>query len=108
MDLDRVILHQDNAPGHCAQSTQLEISLLGFETLEHLPYSPDLAPMDFRVFPEIKAQLRGKRFDSGMDLQIETQRIVSTFNTAWYEDTYDKWVNRQRKCIAVNGNYVEK
>ena len=82
MDLDRVILHQDNAPGHRAQSTQLEISLLGFETLEHPPYSPDLAPMDFRVFPEIKAQLRGKRFDSGMDLQIETQRIVSTFNTA--------------------------
>ena len=89
IDLDQFILHQDNAPGHRAQSTQLEISLLGFETLEHPPYSPDLAPMDFRVVPEIKAQLRGRRFDSGLELQIETQIIVSSFDNIWYEDTYD-------------------
>jgi hypothetical protein len=44
----------------------------------------------FRVFPEIKAQLRGRRFDSGLELQIETQRIVSSFDNIWYEDTYDK------------------
>jgi hypothetical protein len=50
IDLDQIILHKDNAPGHRAQSTQLEISLLGFETLEHPPYSPDLKPMDIRVF----------------------------------------------------------
>ena len=50
LDLERVILDQDNAPGHRAASTQLEISLLGFEVLEHPSYSPDLAPMDFRVF----------------------------------------------------------
>jgi hypothetical protein len=86
----------------------LEISLLGFETLEHPPYSPDLAPMDFRVFPEIKAQLRGRRFVSGLELQIETQRIVSSFDNIWYEDTYDKWVKRHRKCIALDGDYVEK
>ena len=47
MDLERVILHQDNAPWHQAEYTQLEISLLGFDVLEHMPYSPDLAPMDF-------------------------------------------------------------
>ena len=69
---------------------QLEISLLGFETLEHPPYSPDLAPMDFRFFSEIKALLRGRRFDSGLELQIETQRIVSSFDNIWYEDTYNK------------------
>jgi hypothetical protein len=45
--------------------------------------------MDFRVFPEIKAQLRGRLFDSGLELHIETQRIVSSFDNIWYEDTYD-------------------
>ena len=43
-----------------------------------------------------------------MELQIETQRIVLSFDNIWYEDTYDKWVKRHRKCIAVNGDYVEK
>jgi hypothetical protein len=64
--------------------------------------------MDFRVFPEIKAQLSGRCFDFGLELQIETQRIVSSFDNIWYKDTYDKLVKRHRKCIAVNGDYVEK
>ena len=55
MDHDRIILHQDNAPARRAESTQIEINLLGFEIFEHPPYSPDLAPMDFRVFPELKS-----------------------------------------------------
>ncbi len=44
MDLDRVLLHQDNTPSHTASTTQLEISLLGLETVKHVPYSLDLAP----------------------------------------------------------------
>ncbi len=76
LDLERVILHQDNAPGHRAGSTQLEISLLGFDVLEHPPYSPDLAPMDFRVFPELKASLRGILFDSATELTKHSQMIV--------------------------------
>jgi len=62
----------------------------------------------FEFFPEIKAQLRGRRFDSGLELQIKTQKIVSSFDNIWYEDTYNKWVKRHRKCIAVNGDYVDK
>jgi len=108
MDHDRIILHQDNAPAHRAESTQLEISLLGFEILEHPPYSPDLAPMDFRVFPELKSQLRGKRFDSADDLVQHTQAIVSSFTDSWYVETYNKWISRHRKCVEIAGDYVEK
>jgi hypothetical protein len=36
-NLDQVILHQDNAPAHTSQRTQLELDLLGFECLKH-PY----------------------------------------------------------------------
>ena len=61
MELDQVILHQDNAPPHCAQSTLLEIDLLGFERLEHSPYSSDLEPIDFDIFSQLKKELRGVR-----------------------------------------------
>jgi [histone H3]-lysine36 N-dimethyltransferase SETMAR len=103
-----MILHQDNAPPHTASSTQLEIDVLGFQRLSHPPYSPDLAPMDFRVFPEVKSQLRGSHFDSGEELMAETLKIVSTFDPEFYDDIFQKWISRHRKCVATEGDYIEK
>ena len=40
-----LILH-DNAPAHRALSTQKKLAYLGFQCLDHPPYSPDLAPSD--------------------------------------------------------------
>jgi hypothetical protein len=30
----------------------------------HPPYSPDLAPCDFFLFPKMKLKLKGRRFDT--------------------------------------------
>ena len=76
--------------------------------LEHAPYSPDIAPMDFRVFPELQAQLRGIRFDSATELVKRTSAIVASFPKEWYAETYSKWVSRHKKCIELGGDYVEK
>jgi len=108
LDPERVIFHQDNAPGHRAESTLLEINLLGFETLQHPPYSPDLAPFDFKVFPEIKAALRGVRFENARELCVCTQNLVSSYDSDWYSEIYGKWLKRHRKCIQLHGGYVEK
>ncbi|XP_052796559.1 histone-lysine N-methyltransferase SETMAR-like [Mya arenaria] len=104
LDLDRIILHQDNAPAHRANSTQLEITLLGFEVLEDPPFSPDLAPMDFRTFPEIKTSLRGWRFQDVADLTLATRRKVSQLDTDWYRETFNKWIARHQKCVALRGD----
>ena len=108
MSLDRFILHQDNAVGNRAESTQLEISFLGFDILEHPPYSPDLTPMDFWVFPELKASLLEIRFDSAEELTKQTQIIVSSLTEDWYMETYTKWMSRHKKCVDIAGDYVEK
>jgi len=39
-----LMLNQDNAPAHRAQETIMTIDALGFERLDHSPFSPDLAP----------------------------------------------------------------
>lgn len=103
-----IILHQDNAPAHTAAATQLEIDVLGFQRLRHPPYSPDLAPMDFKVFPEVKAQLRGKHFTCADELVQETRKIVSSFSSEWFENTYSRWISRHRKCVRTSGDYIEK
>ena len=106
--LEQIILHQNNAPAHRANAKLLDINLLGSELLEHSPYSPDLAPMDFCAFPEIKAKLQGRRFDSTSDLTKAARTVVSTFSEDWYAEIYRKWILRQQKCVDLNGDYVEK
>ena len=43
-----------NAPAHQALATQKKLSYLGFQCLDHPPYSPDLAPSDYHLFPGLK------------------------------------------------------
>lgn len=108
ISIDHYILHQDNAPPHTAASTQLEIDVLGFGRIDHPPYSPDLAPFDFAIFPEIKSQLKGHRFSSLSELRSATANIIAQHNQDWYKDIFDKWVRRHRKCVSHDGEYFEK
>ena len=43
-----------NAPSHWALETQKILAYLGFQCLDHPPYSPDLAPLDYHLFPGLK------------------------------------------------------
>ena len=108
VDVCDYVLHQNNAPPHTASSTQLEIDVIGFQSLRHPPYSPDLAPMDFKVFPEVKSHLRGHRFGSTQDLVTETMKIISSFDEKFYLDIFNKWVHRHRKCVCTGSDYIEK
>jgi hypothetical protein len=37
--------------------------------IPHPPYSPDLAPSDFALFPKLKMKLNGRRFETVSDIQ---------------------------------------
>lgn len=106
--LENVLFHQDNPSPHVAASTQLEISLLGFDQITHAPYSPDLAPMDFAVFPCIKADLKGLRFSDSEELKRATLLVVRKLDSRWCHAVFNKWVHRHEKCVAMDGKYFEK
>lgn len=40
-------------------------------------YSADLAPADFYMFPKLKSSLKGKQFDSIVDMQANTETILT-------------------------------
>ncbi|UYV77299.1 hypothetical protein LAZ67_15000402 [Cordylochernes scorpioides] len=50
----KFVYHQDNAPSHRSLQAMAAIHDSGFELLPHTPYSPDLAPSDFHLFPRLK------------------------------------------------------
>jgi hypothetical protein len=44
----------------------------------HPPYCPDLAPCDVFLFPKMKLNLKGRRFDTAEEIQAESQRALDT------------------------------
>jgi len=52
-----VLFLHDNAPAHRALATQKKRAFLGFQFLDHPPYSPDLAPSDCHLFPGLKKKI---------------------------------------------------
>ena len=46
--------HQDNAPVHNSILIIDYLTKIGIKTVPHPPYSPDLAPCDFWLFPKLR------------------------------------------------------
>jgi histone-lysine N-methyltransferase SETMAR len=63
-----VLFLHDNAPAHRALATQKNLAYLGFQCLDHPPYSPDLAPSDYHLFPGLKKQLKVRHFSSDAEV----------------------------------------
>jgi histone-lysine N-methyltransferase SETMAR len=103
-----VRLLADNAPAHSAHASVVEAEKCGFETLDHPPYSPDLAPSDFFLFPEMKNPLRGRRFDCREDVIQEVEAWFSSKTQAFYSEGLRRVKKRWEKCVRLHGDYVEK
>jgi histone-lysine N-methyltransferase SETMAR len=101
------VVQHDNAHPHTSLRTQEAIAKFGWTALPHPPYSPDLAPSDFRLFGPMKDALRGTRFED----EERVIRAVSTWlreqETSWYREGMHALVSRLRKAVDVDGDYVE-
>ncbi|GFX48781.1 histone-lysine N-methyltransferase SETMAR [Trichonephila clavipes] len=64
-----VRFHHDNARPHTANRTTALVERFGWEMVSHPPYSPDLAPSDFHLFPELKKNLGGTQFQTDEEVQ---------------------------------------
>ena len=54
--------------------------LLG-KSSPHPPYSPDLAPCDFFLFPRMKGHKKGKRFADVREVKKKTPEVLSNIST---------------------------
>jgi [histone H3]-lysine36 N-dimethyltransferase SETMAR len=100
-------LHWDNAPVHSAAVVQDWLAARGVQVLQHPPYSPDLAPADFFLFPKLKNHLAGKTI-TAQSFKKEWEGAVRTLSAADFADAFQQWHRRCEKCVAIGGSYVEK
>lgn len=106
----RIILHHDNASSHTAHETNDYLKHQKVELMSHCPYSPDLSPNDFFLFPYVKKKkkMRGQRFSSPQEAVDAFENHVSEIPTSEWKKCFKNWFQRMEKCINLKGEYFEK
>jgi len=104
----KIIFHHDNAPDHKSVLAMGKLRDLHYELLEHPPYSPDLAPSDFYLFPKLKFFLTGQRFSLNQEAIAAVERYFADLMKNHYRDRIMALEHRWNKCISLKGDYVEK
>jgi len=104
----KVLLHQDNARVHTSTQSLAEIHNCGFELLPHPPYSPDLAPSDFHLFPNLKKYLGGRRFSTNEEVEMVVTEYFEGLEESYFKSGIMALETRWKKCIELQGDYVEK
>lgn len=104
----KVLFHHDNAPAHSSRVAQAKLAELKFEILPHPPYSPDLAPSDFHLFPKLKIFLAGQKFHSNTEVIQSVSEYFEGLEERHFREGINNLQKRWTKCVEVRGDYVEK
>jgi len=103
-----VMLHADNAPAHSSAVAMAKMHDCGFQIVQHPPYSPDLAPSDYYLFPNLKKHLAGTKFDSDNDVIEAVEGYLDMQEEGFYSEGIRRLQHRWTKCVELQGGYIEK
>ena len=78
--------HQDNAPVHNSILVTDYLTKRGIKTVPHPPYSPDLAPCDFWLFPK----LRGCRNEATEEMKEAVTKVIDTLTQEDFHGAFEK------------------
>jgi len=98
----------DNTRPHTPAHTVDTLCALNFEVLKHPSYSPDLAPSDFHLFGPIKEHLQGQKFADDNEVMEAVQSWLKATLKSFFLEGICKFVDTWTKCVAKQGDYVEK
>ncbi|GFW41946.1 uncharacterized protein TNCV_6551 [Trichonephila clavipes] len=71
-----VIFHQDNARPHVSAITSWTLYTLEWDLMQHPPYSPDMAPLDYYLSLHLQLHLEGTIFHSDDKVINEVNHVL--------------------------------
>ena len=83
------------------------LTKLSNKTVPHPPYSPDLAPCDFCLFPKLKEKLRGCYYETIEEMKESATKVIDTLIQEDFLGAFHKLLERYNKCIVAGGDYFE-
>jgi histone-lysine N-methyltransferase SETMAR len=94
------LLHHNNTLSHTSFLTKNNMTVV-----LHPPYSSDLVPCDFSLFPQLKIKLKGRHFDTIERIEAESQAVLNTLTEHDFQDAFKKWLKCWELCIRAEGDY---
>ena len=90
--------HQDNAPIHNSILVTDYLTKIGINTVRHPPYSPDLVPCDFWLFPK----LRGCRYETIEEIKEAVIKVIDTLTQEDFHGAFQKLLERYNKALQAD------
>ena len=107
LPIERVLFHHDNAPCHTSVQTRETIASIGWTTLPHPPYSPDLAQSDYHLFGPLKFSLRGINHNNDNEVKKAVKSWLINQPQEFYRRGIESLSQRWIKAITRQGQFVE-
>jgi len=101
------MLHRDNAPAHASLLIREFLAKQDTIVVPQPPYSPDLAPADFNLFPNLKSTLKGGRFQTIEEIKENSLQDRRAIPQNTFQDAFQNWKKRWERCIKSRGEYFE-
>ena len=76
---------------------------MGIKTVPHRPYTPDVAPYDFWLFPK----LRGCRYETIEERKEAVTKVIDPLIQGVFNAAFQMLLEQYNKCIAAGGDYLE-
>ena len=76
---------------------------MGIKTVPQPPYSPDVAPCDFWLFPKLK----GCCYETNEEMEEVVTKVIDTLTQEDVHGAFQKLLERYNKCIAAGRDYFD-
>ena len=76
---------------------------MGITTVPQPPYSPDLAPCDFWLFPK----LRGCHYETIEEIKEAVRKVIDMLTQEDFNGAFQKLLEWYNKCKSAGGDYLE-
>ncbi|KOC64963.1 Histone-lysine N-methyltransferase SETMAR [Habropoda laboriosa] len=107
VNLKGPILLHDIARPHVSQITVQKLNELGYGTLSHPPYLPDLSPTDYHLFNHLENFLCEKNLKTQAAAEDAFEEFIDSRTPEFYNIGIKKLVLRWQKRIESNGSYSD-
>ncbi|UYV63887.1 hypothetical protein LAZ67_2005888 [Cordylochernes scorpioides] len=101
------LLPHDNAPAHTSLLVRDLLAENNTLMMPQPPYSPDLAPCDFFLFPKLKRPMKGRRYATLDEIKTASKEELKKIFKNDFLKCFEDWKNRWHKCIISHGDYFE-
>ena len=73
---------------------------MSVKAVRHPPYSPNLAPCNFLLFPK----LTGCCYETIEEMKEAVTKVIDTLTEEDFDGAFQKLLERYNKCIATGGD----